>query len=76
MYDISESSENNNYPVTQDIQERFCQSVKELQTLHGYYSSVSSPPDTQPQKPDVSKMNDLDLAVHSLDLHLQAALLR
>ncbi|XP_055999672.1 vezatin-like isoform X2 [Ostrea edulis] len=71
-----ESSENNNYPVTRDIQERFCRSVKELQTLHGYYSSVSSPPDTQPQKPDVSKMNDLDLAVHSLDLHLQAALLR
>lgn len=69
-------SRGSNPTITQGIQERYQQSAKELETLYGYYNSVTSPSETLPQKQDLSKMNDLDIAVHSLDLHLQAALLR
>lgn len=69
-------SHGSNPTITQGIQERYQQSAKELETLYGYYNSVTSPSETLPQKQDLSKMNDLDIAVHSLDLHLQAALLR
>lgn len=62
--------------VTHGIQERYQQGARELETLYGFYSSVTSPSETLPPKQDLSKMNDLDIAVHSLDLHLQAALLR
>lgn len=62
--------------MTQGVQERYQQCTKELETLYGYYNSVTSPSETLPPKQDLSKMNDLDIAVHSLDLHLQAALLR
>ena len=78
-YSLNISESNNfkgDFPKTQDIQDRLELSTKELGTLHAYYDSVSNPSETLPQKPDLSKMNDLDIAVHSLDLHLQAALLR
>ncbi|XP_062569587.1 vezatin-like [Saccostrea cucullata] len=63
-------------PETGGILEKVWGWIKELETLHSYYSSVTSLSDTLPQKSDLSQMNDLDIAVHSLDLHLQAALLR
>lgn len=78
-YSLNISESNNfkgDFPKTQDIQDRLELSTKELGTLHAYYDSVSNPSVTLPQKPDLSKMNDLDIAVHSLDLHLQAALMR
>ncbi|XP_062575200.1 vezatin-like [Saccostrea cucullata] len=62
-------------PETGGILEKVWGWIKELETLHSYYSSVTSLSDTLPQKSDLSQMNDLDIAVHSLDLHLQSALL-
>ncbi|XP_061186315.1 vezatin-like [Saccostrea echinata] len=64
------------HPETQGILEKVLGWIQKLGTLHSYYSSVTTLSDTQPQKSDLSQMNDLDIAVHSLDLHLQAALLR
>ena len=78
-YSLNISESNNlkdDFPKTHDIQDRLELSTKELGTLHAYYNSVTNPSETLPQKTDLSKMNDLDIAVHSLDLHLQSALLR